>query len=148
MLHLRQHGSFMLTKSFVQAQQVGQVIGDGDPILTNLFNSSSPGQNGQHFADGIFKRTFLNEKVWFLTKVSLKFVPKGPIPKSAVCDLAFLCSLEWCWWLCGHSRGCWTHYCPCEAGNSTYRYLKININYWLKCHLDFCIDYIDNLQQH
>ena len=29
-------------------------------------NSSSPGQNGRHFAEDIFKRIFLNEKVWFL----------------------------------------------------------------------------------
>ena len=42
-------------------------------------NSSSPGQNGRHFADDIFKCIFLNEKVWFLTEISLKFVPKGPI---------------------------------------------------------------------
>ena len=41
--------------------------------------SSSHGQNGRHFADNVFKRTFLNEKVRFLTKISLKFVPKGSI---------------------------------------------------------------------
>ena len=36
-------------------------------------------QNGRHFTDEIFKCVFLNENVWILIKVSLKFVPKGPI---------------------------------------------------------------------
>ena len=35
--------------------------------------------NGCHFADDIFKCIFLNENVWILIKISLKFVPKGPI---------------------------------------------------------------------
>ena len=39
----------------------------------------SPGQNGRHFADNIFKCIFLNEKIWILCKISLKIVPKGPI---------------------------------------------------------------------
>ena len=43
------------------------------------FNSSSPGQNGRRFVDDIFKRIFSNEKVRFLTTISLEFVPKGPI---------------------------------------------------------------------
>ena len=36
-------------------------------------------QNGCYFTDDIFKRIFLNENVWILIKISLKFVPKGPI---------------------------------------------------------------------
>ena len=39
-----------------------------------LINSSSPGQNGCHLADDIFKRILLNEKVLILIKISLKFV--------------------------------------------------------------------------
>ena len=39
-----------------------------------LINSSSPGQNGCHLADDIFKRILLNEKVLILIKNSLKFV--------------------------------------------------------------------------
>ena len=31
------------------------------------------------FADDIFKRILVNEKVWFFDKISLRFVPKGPI---------------------------------------------------------------------
>ena len=38
-----------------------------------------PRQNGCHFADDIFKRIFVNENIWILIKISLKFVPNGPI---------------------------------------------------------------------
>ena len=31
------------------------------------------------FADDIFKCLFLNENIWISMKISLKFVPKGPI---------------------------------------------------------------------
>ena len=31
------------------------------------------------YADDIFNWIFLNEKVWILIKISLNFVPKGPI---------------------------------------------------------------------
>ena len=43
------------------------------------FNTLRPRQNGRHFADDIFKRIFLNEYVWIPIKISMKFVPKGPI---------------------------------------------------------------------
>ena len=42
-------------------------------------NSLRPRQNGRHFTDDVFKRIFLNENVWILLKISLKFVPKGLI---------------------------------------------------------------------
>ena len=42
-------------------------------------NTLRPRQNGRHFADDIFKRIFLNENVRILIKISLKFVPEGPI---------------------------------------------------------------------
>ena len=38
-----------------------------------------PRQNGLHFADDTFRLIFLNENVKIATKISLKFVPKGPI---------------------------------------------------------------------
>ena len=47
--------------------------------LGKLFNSLRPRQNGCHFPDDIFKCIFLNEHVWISIKISLKFVPKGPI---------------------------------------------------------------------
>ena len=42
-------------------------------------NTLMPRQNGHHFADGNFKRIFLNENVRIATEISLKFVPKGRI---------------------------------------------------------------------
>ena len=38
-----------------------------------------PRQNGRHFADDTFKRIFLDENTRISIKISLKFVPKGPI---------------------------------------------------------------------
>ena len=43
------------------------------------FNTLRPRQNGHHLADDIFKCIFLNENVWIPVKISLKYVPKGPI---------------------------------------------------------------------
>ena len=42
-------------------------------------NTLRPRRNEQHFADDIFKLIFFNENVWISIKISLKFVPKGPI---------------------------------------------------------------------
>ena len=68
--------------------------GSGSPqnsIMLNVFvqwynvgsfsslNTLRPRRNGRHFADDIFKRIFLNENIWILIKISLKFVPKGSI---------------------------------------------------------------------
>ena len=49
----------------------------GDASL--VVNTLRPRRNEQHFADDIFKRIFFNENVWISIKISLKFVPKGPI---------------------------------------------------------------------
>ena len=45
----------------------------------NCINTLRPRQNGCHLADDTFKRIFLNENVRISIKISLKFVPKGPI---------------------------------------------------------------------
>ena len=44
-----------------------------------VINSLRPRQNRRHFADNVFKCNFLYENVWIPIKISLKFVPKGPI---------------------------------------------------------------------
>ena len=44
-----------------------------------ILNTLRPRQDGRHFADDIFKCLFLNENVWIPIKISLKFVPTGPI---------------------------------------------------------------------
>ena len=57
----------------------------GDTIHKWLINPDDvvdtlrPRQNVRHFADDIFKCIFLNENVSIVIKISLKFVPKGPI---------------------------------------------------------------------
>ena len=48
-------------------------------ITISPFNTLRPRQNGRHLADDIFNCIFLNENVWILIKISLKFVPKDPI---------------------------------------------------------------------
>ena len=48
------------------------------PAITTL-NILRPRQDGRHFPDDIFKCIFLNEHVLIPIKISLKFVPKGPI---------------------------------------------------------------------
>ena len=50
-------------------------------------------QNGQYFADNIFKDIFFNENVWISIKNSLKFVPKGLISKIP----ALVQIMAWCW---------------------------------------------------
>ena len=48
-------------------------------LCMTAINTLRPKQNGHHFADDTFKRIFLNENVRISIKISLKFVPKGPI---------------------------------------------------------------------
>ena len=47
--------------------------------LQMKINTLEPRQNGRHIPDDILKCIFLNENVWMPIKISLKFVPKGPI---------------------------------------------------------------------
>ena len=51
----------------------------GEVITTSGVNTLRPRQHGRHFADDTFKRIFLNENVIISVKISLKFVPNGPI---------------------------------------------------------------------
>ena len=49
------------------------------PLSLKCINTLRLRQNGRHFADDVFKCIFLNENVIILLKISLQFVPKGPI---------------------------------------------------------------------
>ena len=49
------------------------------PYIRQTINTLRARQNGHRFADDNVKRIFLNENVRILIKISLKFVPKGPI---------------------------------------------------------------------
>ena len=57
------------------------VIKQPYPEHGSVLNTLRPRQNGRHFPDNIFKCIFLNENAWISIKISLKFVPKGPINK-------------------------------------------------------------------
>ena len=50
-----------------------------DKVIFIMLNTLRPRQDGRHFPDDNFKCTFLNENVSIRIKISLKFVPKGPI---------------------------------------------------------------------
>ena len=58
-----------------------------------LYFTSSPGQNGRHFADGIFKCIFMNEKSCISIRISLKFVRKGPIDNTLALVQIMACRL-------------------------------------------------------
>ena len=81
-----------------------------------------PRWNGQHFADSIFKCIFSNENVLISIKISLKFVPKGPIN-----NIPALLR----WWLgadqaISHYLNHWWFYHQCK-----YASLSLNeLTYW------------------
>ena len=74
-----------------QSCSISKILSDGDHHLTNRhhallcrlwccpLNSLRPRRNGRYNADDIFKCIFLKENVYIPTKISLMFVPKGPI---------------------------------------------------------------------
>ena len=55
--------------------------------------SSPPEQNGHHFADDIFKCIFMNEKFCISIRISLKFVPEGPIDNYIDVNVIFAISV-------------------------------------------------------
>ena len=55
-------------------------------------NWSPPGQSGRHFADDILKCIFMNEKLYILIQISLKFAPGGPIDNTT----ALVQVMAWC----------------------------------------------------
>ena len=48
----------------------------------NTLTHIPPAQDGQRFADDIFICIFVKEKICILVKISLKFLPSGPIDKN------------------------------------------------------------------
>ena len=56
-------------------------------------NSFPTGQNVHLFADNIFKCIFFNKMICSLFRISLKFVPKGPIDNKWV----LVQVMAWCW---------------------------------------------------
>ena len=58
----------------------------------SVLNTLRPRQNGRRFADDTFKRIFLKENIRISIKISLKFVPKGPINNNP----ALVQIMAWC----------------------------------------------------
>ena len=65
------------------------------PIYVASFwiNTLKPIQIDHHFPDNIFKHIFLNENCCILVKISLKFVPQGPI--NNITSLVQI--MDWLW---------------------------------------------------
>ena len=58
---------------------VGKARQEWEQYVLDSFNTLRPSQNGHDFANDIFKGIFVNENAEISIKISLKFVPKGPI---------------------------------------------------------------------
>ena len=65
---------FTLSSFDVSTLKLTTMMSNGEVV-----NTLRSRQDGRHFADDIFKCIFLNENVWIPIKISLKFVPKGPM---------------------------------------------------------------------
>ena len=85
-VHVKLSFVFPFSKSFLLLQSspfTCNRISDGrvhmDLYVDTAFNTLKPRRNRRYNADDIFKCIFLRENVWIPTKISLKFVPKGPI---------------------------------------------------------------------
>ena len=72
-------GSFHMMCCFESVPFIITYCSDLFHYSTPWLNTLSPKQHGRHFPDNIFKCIFLNEHVKISIKISLKFVPKGPI---------------------------------------------------------------------
>ena len=59
------------------------IIGNAITTYSGIINSLRPWQDFFHFPEDILNSIFLNENVWISIKISLKFVPKGPIDNIA-----------------------------------------------------------------
>ena len=75
--HLQSNSDF-LWWSHISYQYIYRIV---HMFLFGLapFNTLRPRQNDHHFSDNIFRCIFLYENVWISIKISLKFVPNGPI---------------------------------------------------------------------
>ena len=91
MLPLVNHFSIWL-ENFLQHRETSRWNGNRTANLRIIINTLRPRQIGRHFADDTFKRIFLNENVRISIKISLKYVPKGPINNNP----ALIQIMAWC----------------------------------------------------
>ena len=64
-------------------------------LSKSILNTLRLKQNGRHFANNIFKCISLDENVWILIKISLKFILKGPNNNIDITALVQI--MAWCW---------------------------------------------------
>ena len=74
---LKFHGSMLETVQLATSQWRQGITGTS--AIAHPVNTLRPIQNGRHFPDNNFKCIFLDEDVWISVKISLIFVPNGPI---------------------------------------------------------------------
>ena len=86
------HGLFWYQSSGISLIAIPSVTWAYPPCWYCQLNTLRPRQNGCRFADNTFKCIFLNENVLILIKISLKFVPKGPINNNP----ALVQIMAWC----------------------------------------------------
>ena len=78
--YLQPHENSHHSSSHRQCTCTGWVITSAARTMKwKSFDSLRRRLNRRPFADDIFKWIFLNENVWILINISLKFVPRGPI---------------------------------------------------------------------
>ena len=87
-----QHGSIIII--FMMIRDLFQYKGQLSRYRDSHYkvNILRPRQNGRRFADDTFKCIFWNENVRVSIKISLKFVPKGPINNNP----ALVQIMAWC----------------------------------------------------
>ena len=69
----------LLTSRYVHGMVIAHLVEKMSQKQCLFVNILRPRQIVRYFADDIFKSIFLNENVWIPIKISLKFVPRGPI---------------------------------------------------------------------
>ena len=69
----------MTTESWCYIGKRNQILLVSAEMTHGQFNSSPVQQNSRHFAHDILLGVFVNGTFRILIKISLKFVPKGPI---------------------------------------------------------------------
>ena len=82
-VYMRHSAPVLRSQSYIQCMVTNSIC--GQKHLWEMcscrctINTLRPRRNRRLFAYGIFKCIFLNENVWIAIKISLKFIPKGPV---------------------------------------------------------------------
>ena len=74
-------GKWCITRSigYYGCARLSATVGGTLLLAIIWLNTLRPRQNGRHIPDDIFKCIFFSENVWNSLKISLRFVPNGPI---------------------------------------------------------------------